>query len=65
MKRKNENNQSLLPLALTDYQSILQTLFSLYFHNQQTDFHKLSCARKFQMRAIHIYIRCTKVTTNN
>ena len=39
---------------------LLQTLFSLYLHNQWTDFHKLSCAGKLQMRAI-----CTKATTNN
>jgi len=33
-----------------------QTSFSLYLHNQQTDFHKLSCAGKPQMRAIHTYM---------
>ena len=42
-----------------------QTLFSLYLHNQWTDFHKLSCAGKPQMRAIRTYAGCTKVTTNN
>jgi len=42
-----------------------QTSFSLYLHNQWTDFHKLSCARKPQMRAIHTYIGCIKATTNN
>jgi len=31
---------------------MLQTLFSLYLHNQWTNFHKLSCARKLQMMAI-------------
>ena len=25
---------------------LLQTSFSLYLYNQQTDFHKLSCAKK-------------------
>jgi len=43
---------------------VLQTSFSLYLYNKWTDFHKLSCARKFQMRAICIYIGCTKVTMN-
>ena len=42
-----------------------QTSFSLYLYNQWTDFHKLSCARKPQMRVIYIYIGCTKATTNN
>ena len=42
-----------------------QTSFSLYLHNQWTDFHKLSCTRKPQMRAICIYAGYTKVTTND
>ena len=42
-----------------------QTLFSLYLHNQSTDFHKLSCTEKPQMRAIRTYAGCTKATTNN
>ena len=42
-----------------------QTSFSLYLHNQWTDFHKLSCAGKPQMRAIRIYVGCTKATTND
>ena len=42
-----------------------QTSFSLYLYNQWTDFHKLSCAGKPQIRAIHIYAGCTKATTNN
>ena len=42
-----------------------QTSFSLYLHNQWTDFHKLSCTRKPQMSAIHIYAGYTKVTTKN
>ena len=42
-----------------------QASFSLYLYNQRTDFHKLSCARKPQMRAIYTYAGCTKVTTND
>ena len=42
-----------------------QTSFSLYLHNQWTDFHKLSCAGKPQMRAIYTYAGCTKTITNN
>jgi len=42
-----------------------QTSFSLYLHNQWTDFHKLSCTRKPQIRAIRIYAGCTKATTND
>ena len=42
-----------------------QTSFSLYLHNQWTNFHKLSCAGKPQMRTIRIYAGGTKVTTNN
>ena len=42
-----------------------QTSFSLYLHNQWTVFHKLSCTGKPQMRAIHKYAGCTKVTTND
>ena len=42
-----------------------QTSFSLYLHNQQTDFHKLSYAGKPQMRAIHTYMGGTKATTND
>jgi len=44
---------------------MLQTLFSLYLHNQWTDFHKISCNGKSQIRAIYIYVGCTKVITNN
>jgi len=44
---------------------MLQTSFSLYLHNQWTDFHKLSCAGKPQMRAIRIYVGCTKATSND
>ena len=42
-----------------------QTLFSLYLHNQWTDFHKLSCAGKPQIRAICTYAGGTKATTND
>ena len=42
-----------------------QTSFSLYLYNQWTDFHKLSCAGKPQMRAIRIYAGGTKATTND
>ena len=37
----------------------------MYLHNQWTDFHKLSYAGKPQIRAIFIYIGCTKTTTND
>ena len=42
-----------------------QTSFSLYLHNQWTDFHKLSCAGKPQMRTICTYVRGIKATTND
>ena len=42
-----------------------QTSFSLYLHNQWTDFHKLSCAGKPQMRAICTYVGGTKAATND
>ena len=42
-----------------------QTSFSLYLHNQWTDFHKPSCTGKPQMRAIHTYVGCTKAATND
>jgi len=45
--------------------TLSQTSFSLYLHNQWTDFHKLSYAGKPQMRAIHTYVRGTKATTND
>jgi len=44
---------------------VSQTSFSLYLHNQWTDFHKPSCARKPQMRTICTYVGCTKETTND
>ena len=42
-----------------------QTSFSLYLHNQWTDFYKLSCVRKSHIRAICIYVGYTKATTND
>jgi len=42
-----------------------QTSFSLYLHNKWTDFHEQSCTGKPQIRAIHAYTGCTKVTTND
>jgi len=42
-----------------------QTLFNLYLYNQWTDFHKPSCTGKPQVRAIHTYVGCTKLTTND
>ena len=44
---------------------VSQTSFSLYLYNQWTDFHKLSYAVKPQIKAICIYVGCTKATTNN
>ena len=44
---------------------VSQTSFSLYLHNQWTNFHKISCAGKPQMRAICTYVGCTKATTND
>ena len=44
---------------------VSQTSFSLYFHNQWTNFHKLSCSGKSYIRAICTYAGCTKATTNN
>ena len=44
---------------------VSQTLFSLYLYNQWTDFHKLSCAGKPQIRAICTYVGGTKATTND
>ena len=42
-----------------------QTSFSLYLHNQWTDFHKLSCAGKPQIRVICTYVGGTKAATND
>ena len=35
---------------------LLQNLFSLYLHNQYTNFYKLSYTGKLQIMAIYIYI---------
>jgi len=51
--------------SLVGIWTLSQTSFSLYLHNQWTDFYKLSYAEKPQMRAIHTYVGYTKVTTNN
>ena len=45
--------------------TVSQTSFSWYLHNQWTDFHKLSCTGKPWIRAICTYVGCTKATTNN
>jgi len=50
---------------LQNSRNMSQTSFSLYLHNQWTNFHKLSCTVKLQMRIIYTYVGCTKVTTNN
>ena len=42
-----------------------QTSFSLYLNDQRTDFHKLSCAAKPQMRDICTYAEYTKAITND
>jgi len=52
----------MLSLSISHY---VTTSFSLDLHNQFTDFHKLSCTGKPQMRAICTYVGYTKVTTNN
>ena len=44
---------------------VSQTSFSLYLHNQWTNFHKLSCTGKLQMRDICKYMGCTKAITND
>ena len=62
---KVKNVQKFLGLANYYKQFVSQTLFSLYFHNQQTGFHKISCAGKLQMMAICTYAGCIKATTNN
>ena len=45
--------------------NLSQTSFSLYLHNQWTDFFKLSCTRKSQMRAICTYAKNIRATTND
>jgi len=65
---KTKNSKKIKVKALVDsrYTHIVsQTSFSLYLHNQWTDFHKPSCVRKPKLRAICTYARCTKATTND
>jgi len=50
---------------MEDFIKVLQTSFNLYLHSQWTDFHKPSCARKPQIRAIYTYTECTKAITND
>ena len=44
---------------------IYHKLHLAYLYNQWTNFHKLSCTEKPQMRVIHTYMGCTKATTND
>jgi len=56
----------MLQVTVTSSTIILsQTSFSLYLYNKWTNFHKLSCAGKPQMRAIHTYVGGAKATTND
>ena len=64
-KLKGLSNELTLVLSDTRELDMSQTSFSLYLHNQWTNIHKLSCAGKPQMRAIHTYVGCTKATTND
>ena len=59
------NTSCVFTRELKGTTTVSQTSFSLYLHNQWTDFHKLSCAGKPQMRAIRTYVGCTKATTND
>jgi len=59
------NTRRQMAMDKMEQDNVSQTSFSLYLHNQWTDFHKLSCAGKPQMRAICICVGCTKVTTND
>ena len=53
-------------IALDPLQFLIsQTSLSLYLYNQWTDFHKISCVGKPQIRAIHKYVGYIKVITNN
>ena len=44
---------------------VSQTSFSLYLHNKWTNFHKLSCTGKPQMKVICTYVGGIKATTND
>ena len=66
----NTNNSQISEMEVYEvsksyYSNLSQTSFSMYLHNKWTDFHKLSCAGKPQMRAIYTYTGCTKATTND
>ena len=63
MVEGSERNNVIL--CIIHIVALSQTSFSLYLHNQWTDFHKLSCAGKPQMRAIRTYAGCTKATMND
>ena len=55
------SNTKWFHYSIVNKETLSQTSFSLYLHNQWTDFHKLSCAGK----SICICVGCTKVTTND
>ena len=61
----SNDNEILVSDSRDSSYLVSQTSFSLYLHNQETDFHKLSCSGKPQMRAIHTYVGYTKATTND
>ena len=61
----NRSESSIVLSLFNIVISMSQTSFSLYLHNQWTDFHKLSYTGKPQMRDIHICMGCTKVITND
>ena len=54
-----------LLLGVIGVVTLKPTSFSLYLHNQWTNFHKLSCTGKPQMRAICTYAGGTKAATND
>ena len=59
------STSEILYSSLVLRELLSQTSFSLYFHNQWTNFYKLSCSGKPQMRAIHTYAGGIKATTND
>jgi len=65
MKEMYKEAKAVLRKSQEEMKRLSQTSFSLYLHNQWTDFHKLSCAGKPQMRAIRTYAGYTKATTND
>ena len=60
-KRKREKERRRKEMRR---ERMLKTLFSLYLHNQQINFHKTSCTEKPQIMTICIYVKYTKVTTD-